>query len=382
MRSTKCCRKKNARLASLRSAFIPLVVLALLAGRAHPQGTTLRSQSNIVLIPALVKDAQGGIVYGLAAKDFVIEDDGVEQSVRLDEAPEGQAISLVLAIQRGGRASYEFPRMQGLKSMLDPLFALGMARVAVVGFDSRVDLIQRFTEDESLIDADLTNLQPGDSKASVLDAISYSVDLLKNEPPNRQRVLLLISEIRDHGSKLKIEDAVAAIGESNTLMYALSFSPALSNILDTERGTNLAEMHNGINFVDLAYRIAQAMKKNVPSTICRDDRRRIRTVRHAQEVRSTHERLHESSAQPIPAQFRTRESACRIAPDSCATEGWIPSYGVGAKQLLGRRHALGMENPDQLAVSVPASSTSLTFATNAESENGLGRNHRPGSSTP
>ena len=225
MRSTKCCRKKNARLGNLRRAAVPLLLLALFAGRAISQETTLRSQSNVVLIPALVKDAQGGIVYGLAAKDFVIEDDGVEQLVHLDEAPEGQPISLVLAIQRGGRASYEFPRMRGLKSMLDPLFALGVARVAVVEFDSQIDLTHAFTEDESLIDADLTNLQPGDSKASILDAINYSVGLLKSEPPDRLRVLLLISEIRDHGSKLKIEDAVAAIGESNSLMYALSFSP-------------------------------------------------------------------------------------------------------------------------------------------------------------
>jgi hypothetical protein len=32
----------------------------------------------------------------------------------MDEAPEGQPISLVIAIQRGRRASYEFPRLQGL----------------------------------------------------------------------------------------------------------------------------------------------------------------------------------------------------------------------------------------------------------------------------
>jgi len=29
-------------------------------------------------------------VYGLEAKDFVVEDDGVEQAVHLDEAAEGQ----------------------------------------------------------------------------------------------------------------------------------------------------------------------------------------------------------------------------------------------------------------------------------------------------
>ena len=80
-------------------------------------------------------------------------------------------------------------------------------------------------------------------------------------------MLLLISEIRDHGSHRKMDDAVAAIGQNNAVMYALAFSPALSNILDTGRGTNKNEMHNGVDFMDLMYRTSQALKKNVPSTI-------------------------------------------------------------------------------------------------------------------
>lgn len=242
-------------------------IVFALSFHATAQETTLRSQSNLVLVPALVKDAQGGIVYGLEAKDFIIEDDGVEQAARLDEAPEGQPVSLVLAIQKGRRAAYEFPRMQGLKTMLDPLFAIGTARVAVVEFDSHVELTRDFSSDENLIDADLTNLQPGDDGASILDAINYSVNLLKNESDERLRVLLLISETRDHGSHMKISNAVAAIGQANAVMYALAFSPALSNILDTGRGNNKNEMHQGVDFLDLAYQTAQAMRKNVPSTI-------------------------------------------------------------------------------------------------------------------
>jgi VWFA-related protein len=243
------------------------LIWTVLADIALSQETTLRSQSNVVLIPTLVKDRQGGILYGLQAKDFIVEDDGLEQPARLDEAPEGQPISLVVAIQRGRRAAYEFPRMQGLKSMLDPLFSLGTARVAVVEFDSQVEVTRNFTQDASLVEADLRNLQPGDEGAVILDAIDSAVNLLKQEPDERLRVLLLISEIRDHGSHRKMDEAVAAIGQSNAVMYALAFSPALSNILDTGRGTNKSEMHNGIDFMDLLYRTAQAMKKNVPSTI-------------------------------------------------------------------------------------------------------------------
>ena len=258
---------KTARRDRLRHTGTTFLVLMLLGGIALPQETTLRSQSNVVLVPALVKDQQGGIVYGLQTKDFIVEDDGVAQPIRLDEAPEGQPISLVVVLQRGRRASYEFPRMQGLKSMLDPLFSLGTARVAVVEFDSQVELTRNFTKDARLVEDDLRNLQAGDGGATILDAVEYSVNLLKKEPEERLRVLLLISETRDHGSHGKIDEAVAAIGQSNAVMYALAFSPALSNILDTGRGNNINEMHEGINFLDLAYQTAQAMRKNVPNTI-------------------------------------------------------------------------------------------------------------------
>lgn len=80
-------------------------------------------------------------------------------------------------------------------------------------------------------------------------------------------MLLLISETRDHGSHAKIEQVVSEIGQANALMYALAFSPALSNILDTARGNNKDEMHEGVNFLGLMYQTVQAMRKNVPSAI-------------------------------------------------------------------------------------------------------------------
>jgi len=263
MRWTKCWKTTARQFSRLGTAFF--LVSSLITASA--QETTLRSRSNLVLIPTLVKDSDGSAIYGLAAKDFIVEDDGVEQPIRLDEAPEGQPVSLVIAIQKGRRASYEFPRMQGLRTMLSPLFAAGTIRVAVVEFDSQAVLTRNFTKDESLISADLTDLQPGDGGAAILDTISYSIKLLENEPEDRQRALLLISETRDHGSHTKIDDVVSAIARTNAVMYALAFSPGLSNILDTGRGTNKDEMHQGVDFLDLGYRTAQAMRRNVPSTV-------------------------------------------------------------------------------------------------------------------
>ena len=261
----KCSGKTVKPAKSRRAIAVALFVSSL--GFVSAQETTVRSRTNLVLVPTLVKDARGNIAYGLRESDIAVKDDGVEQHIRLDDAPEGEPVSLVLAIQRGRRASYEFPRMHGLRTMLGPLFAPGTSRVAVVEFDSHVALTRNFTDDEALVDADLSNLQSGDNGAAILDAIAYSINLLRNEPEDRQRVLVLISETRDHGSHVKIEDAVTAVGQANALMYALAFSPGLSNILDTGRGTNKDEMHPGVNFLDLAYRTAQAMRKNVPATV-------------------------------------------------------------------------------------------------------------------
>jgi VWFA-related protein len=214
-----------------------------------------------------VKNAQGNVVYGLTARDFLVEDDGVEQSVRLDEAAEGSAVSVVVAIQRGRRANYEFPRIRGLSAMLDPLVAEGHGRVAIVEFDSHVELLQDFTSNSDKTAATLQALQPGDGGAAIIDAVDYSVKLLEKAPKERPRVLLLISETRDHGSQTKVADVVAEIGQSSAAVYALAFSPTRSNMLDTMQGNNLNEMHEGLDILGLGYLAVQAMRKNTPQAV-------------------------------------------------------------------------------------------------------------------
>jgi VWFA-related protein len=249
----------------LRSLTLPIFFIAISAA----QQPTFHGQSNLVLVPALVKDGDGKPVYGLQAKDFIIEDDGVAQAVQLDETPESQPVSLVIAIQRGRRASYEFARMKGLGEMLEPLFSQGQTQCALVEFDSTVELTRDFTDDADLIAKDFKNLQPGDGKAAILDAVYFSEKLLEKAPDERQRFLLLISETRDHGSiwAKKIDDVVSLVGSSNTTVFTLAFSPSISNVLDTMRGNNIEEMNAGPDLIAVLKMTKQAMRKNAPKTI-------------------------------------------------------------------------------------------------------------------
>lgn len=260
---------KSAKRVSLPRIAYLLLLLALASSFAFAQTTTLRTQSTVVLVPTLVKDQSGAAVYGLQAKDFRIEDDGIAQTVHLDEQAEDQPVSLVIAIQRGRRASYEFPRMRGLSTMIAPLAVQGQARIALVEFDRNVAVTQQFTKDASLIRDDLENLQPGDNGAAILDAVFFGQTLLAREPENRKKVLLLISETRDHGSVLgkKSDELITALGNSNTIVYALAFSPSRSNILDTGRGNNRNEMHASPDLLAPLKLARESMRKNVPKAI-------------------------------------------------------------------------------------------------------------------
>jgi hypothetical protein len=81
-------------------------------------------------------------------------------------------------------------------------------------------------------------------------------------------VLLLVGESRDHGSHFaKLDDVVRLIGENNISVYALSFSPYISQQLDTVRGRNKDEWSPTIDILEKLEDIHQAMRKNTPRAL-------------------------------------------------------------------------------------------------------------------
>ena len=68
---------------------LPSVAFAQAPVTSSPQPPQLRTQSTVVLVPALVRNAQGEIVFTLKADDFRVTDDGVEQKLTLDEDTDG-----------------------------------------------------------------------------------------------------------------------------------------------------------------------------------------------------------------------------------------------------------------------------------------------------
>jgi len=204
------------------------VALAQVPATTSPQSPQLRTKATVVLVPALVRNAQGEPVFTLKASDFRVTDDGVEQQLTLDEDTGGEPLALVVAVETGRAGARKLDAYRNLNAVIAAVVGNVPHRVAVVGFDSAPTLVRGFTSDTDAAGAALHDLEPGDKGAAILDGLKFSVDLLRAQPPPWRRAILLISETVDHGSQTTLEDALRAIGDTNTAIYALGFSTARS----------------------------------------------------------------------------------------------------------------------------------------------------------
>lgn len=193
---------------------------------AHDDEPLLRVTTTEVLVPTLVEKKGGGVLYGLKASDFVLEDNGVPQKIHVQEEMDTAPVALVVAVEQGGSSVLEFDKLAKLGPLLDMFLADRRSQVALVGFDSEPHLICDYTHSSDEVDQALKHMDGGDGGAAILDSLGYAVDLLRDRPKEYRRVLLLISEERDHGSRHMKPTALAEkIGASDVLVLSVSFSP-------------------------------------------------------------------------------------------------------------------------------------------------------------
>lgn len=177
-----------------------------------------------MLVPMLVQSTAGELIPDLQARDFRLTDNGVEQKVSV-EAVEHQPLAVVVLMQTGGAAPRQFANYRNLTPVLEAMMGSSAYRVALVTFDSRPEEIWNFPPRvEGLTDA-FTHPEAGDSGAAILDAVNYGIDLLQQQPANSRRIILLLSQAQDDGSKASAADVIRRLGESNTTIDSVSFSP-------------------------------------------------------------------------------------------------------------------------------------------------------------
>jgi len=211
----------------VRYALTFLLSLPLfLSPGARAQSDSLRVDSNLVLVTALVKSHDGERVYLLNSKDFSLLDNGIPQTLQVEEETGREPLALAIIVQTGGRAAARLNDYQHIEPLLEDLIGDVPHTVAVIRFDSTPSLAHGFTESIPDASGAIARLEPGNGGAAILDAVAFGIGQLKNLPLRYRRAILLISETFDNGSQISLGDAVRVMCDTNTTIYSLAFSSA------------------------------------------------------------------------------------------------------------------------------------------------------------
>jgi VWFA-related protein len=224
---------------------------------ALAQSYTLKTQSNIVLVPTLVQTKHGDMLYTLKADQFVVEDNGVAQTVHLDEDADILGLSLVVVVQCSRSAAMEYAKLNGLGTMIEGITGGAPREVAIVSYGAKPEVLGDFSSSTDSMAAALSQLQPcDDDKAATLDAVAYATKMLEARQNHYRHAILLVSETRDHGSEVKPAKVIEELGRTNTVVDSVAFSPGKTEIL--------SDLHygGGSGALGLLVMAVNAVKKN------------------------------------------------------------------------------------------------------------------------
>ena len=206
------------------------VAWAIAAQEPSPSFTV---RSDLVYLPTRVETRRGETIYGLQAKQFIVEDNGARQTIAVDETPDSWGISMVVVVQCSRSAPTEFSKLKGLATMIDAIAGGAPRDVAVLSYGESPHVLGDFSSRSEDTTRALAKLKPcGDYGAATIDAVSYAIGMLDRRKRPYRRAILLVSETRDHGSRARLDEVARELGVSDAVIYTVAFAPVRDEFID------------------------------------------------------------------------------------------------------------------------------------------------------
>jgi Ca-activated chloride channel family protein len=236
--------------AAVRWALVPAV--ALFATRLvavgpqpppaqPPQSPSFRGGIEVVSLNVTVSDGTR-YVTDLEGADFQVFEDGVMQDVTFFSRA-NLPIALALLIDTSASMEARLPTAQEA--------AIGFARrlrsqdlAEVIDFDSRVNILQAFTNDAAMLEHAIRRTSPGGS-TSIYNAIYIALKDLKkvvatNVEDIRRQAIVVLSDGEDTSSLLPFDEVLDLAKRSETAIYAIGLR-ASDGPTSSSRGFKEAE---------------------------------------------------------------------------------------------------------------------------------------------
>ena len=195
-----------------------------------PEQNTIHVKVEIVTAPVVVRNAKGEMIVNLEQKDFKIFDSGVEQKIDHFDMG-GDPLSIVFLVETSSRVTALLPAIRKAGIVFTQMVLGDSGRGAVIAFGGDVNVVQPFTKNHDELEKVIGKLQDDeDSKTRLYDALAEAENLLQEEPVNRRRVIVAITEAVDRGSSDKLGLVLRTAQLDNITIYSVGLSTTAADL--------------------------------------------------------------------------------------------------------------------------------------------------------
>ena len=213
-------------------SFVIVGVVAAIASVSAQQRSTQRDQPqqqpsfrasvDVVSLNVTVTDPESRFVTGLNQEDFVVYEDGVQQEVNFFTRTQ---LPIALALLMDTSASMDDKMSTAQEA------AIGFSRrlrpedlAEVIDFDSRVEILQIFSNDVDDLETAIRQTSAGGS-TSLYNALYISLKELKKAPLRaedvRREAIVVLSDGEDTSSLVTFEEVLDLAKRSETAIYSI-----------------------------------------------------------------------------------------------------------------------------------------------------------------
>jgi VWFA-related protein len=194
------------------SAVLLLFLCGLLLGQA---GRRQRATTGGVLLNVVAKRADNSTA-NITSKNVSVYDNGVEQSIR-NFSPDPSPARIVLLVDNSVTLRADIDRLeQATREFAYEIFEGD--QLLIVGFDEEAEIVADWTDDAKAIEASLKGFRKK-GQPHLFDALSAVVDQALRSLPGQKRVIVIVGDGLDRGSKTSFEKIVAELQSNDITVY-------------------------------------------------------------------------------------------------------------------------------------------------------------------
>jgi len=232
----------------MRLLFVFTLGGALLAQTATPQKAkpvedlpTIKVDVDVVSVLTSVRDKKGALIPSLNKEDFTVLEDGKVQPIKYftRETDLPLTIGLLIDVSGSQRNLIEIEREAASQFFSQVLRKQDEA--FLLSFGEEAELLQDYTNSVKLLTSAMRDLRvssgvgglgpgpvptAGSPRGTVLYDAVYLAATEKMKSEVGRKVIVVITDGNDEGSRLKIEDAVMAAQKADAVIYSIEYYDA------------------------------------------------------------------------------------------------------------------------------------------------------------